>query len=93
MKNIGLEKLKVIDNIDKPEIGNNEVLIKVRLAGVNPIDHTVVYNAEGVKPMPHIPGVQITGIIDKVGNYVENLNQGDRVTVYSRVFDSNCDMC
>lgn len=89
----GLENLKVIDNAEKPEISDHDVLIKVKLAGVNPIDHTVVSNAVGVKPMPHIPGAEIAGIIDKIGNHVENFTEGDRVIVYSRVFDSNCDMC
>lgn len=89
----GLENLKVIDNAEKAEISDHDVLIKVKLAGVNPIDHTVVSNAVGVKPMPHIPGAEIAGIIDKIGNHVENFAEGDRVIVYSRVFDSNCDMC
>lgn len=45
------------------------------------------------KANAHIPGAELTGIIDKVGNYVENLKQGDRVTVYSWVFNFNCDGC
>jgi D-arabinose 1-dehydrogenase-like Zn-dependent alcohol dehydrogenase len=30
---------------------------------------------------------------NKVGNPVENLKQGDRVIIYNRIFDLNCDMC
>jgi NADPH:quinone reductase-like Zn-dependent oxidoreductase len=32
----GLDNLKVIDNVDEPKIGDRDVLIKVKLAGVNP---------------------------------------------------------
>ena len=35
----------------------------------------------GIKPLPHIPGVEITGIIEKVGNHVTALNEGDKVVV------------
>lgn len=85
--------MHMIDNAKKPEINDHGVLIKVKLAGVNPIDNTVVSNAQGIKPLPHIPGSEITGIVDKVGSHVNNLKIGDRVIVFSRVFDSNCDMC
>lgn len=89
----GLENLKIIDNLEKPEVKDHDVLIKVSMTGINPIDHRVITNAAGVKPMPHIPGAETAGIIEKVGNHVENLKQGDRVVIYPRIFDSSCDMC
>jgi D-arabinose 1-dehydrogenase-like Zn-dependent alcohol dehydrogenase len=90
----GLDNLKVIDNVDEPKIGDHDVLIKVKLAGVNPIDHSVVSGMfPGIKPLPHIPGVEVTGIIEKVGKHVGTLNEGDKVVVYNVIFDGTCDMC
>ena len=89
----GLENLKITNNAEKPEVKDHDVLIKVKMAGINPIDHRVVTNAAGVKPIPHIPGAETAGIIEKVGDHVENLKPGDRVVIYARIFDSNCDMC
>jgi D-arabinose 1-dehydrogenase-like Zn-dependent alcohol dehydrogenase len=89
----GLENLKVIDDAEEPKINDRDVLIKVKVTGINPLDHSVVSNAVGVMPMPHIPGAETSGIVDKVGNHVENLKQGDRVIIYNRLFDWNCDMC
>jgi NADPH:quinone reductase-like Zn-dependent oxidoreductase len=89
----GLENLKVIDDAEEPKINDHDVLIKVKVTGVNPLDHIVVSNAVGVMPMPHIPGAETSGIVDKVGNHVENLEQGDRAIIYNRIFDWNCDMC
>jgi NADPH:quinone reductase-like Zn-dependent oxidoreductase len=43
--------------------------------------------------MPHIPGAEIAGIVDRVGNHVQGLNKGDRVIVYNSLFDGICDMC
>jgi D-arabinose 1-dehydrogenase-like Zn-dependent alcohol dehydrogenase len=90
----GLDNLKVIDNVDEPKIGDHDVLIKVKLAGVNPIDHSVVSGMlPGIKPLPHIPGVEVTGIIEKVGKHVATLNEGEKVVVYNVIFDGTCDMC
>jgi len=88
----GLENLQVRD-IEKPIAGPHEVLIHVKMAGVNPIDYSVVNAMPNVKPMPHIPGAEFAGIIEEIGEHVSNLAKGDRVIVYNRVFDGSCDMC
>jgi NADPH:quinone reductase-like Zn-dependent oxidoreductase len=87
----GLENLEIRD-VETPSAGSDDVLIKVKMADVNPIDHRVVTTMPDVKPMPHIPGAEFAGIIE-VGSHVSTLKRGDRVTVYNRVFDGSCDMC
>ena len=67
-------------------------MVKVKAAGVNPIDYFTVANATGIKPLPHIPGAEITGIIGKVGEHVTALKEGDKVVLYNRLFDGTCDM-
>ena len=89
----GLDNLSVKEDVQQPTITDHDVLIKVKAAGVNPIDYFTVSNMPGIKPLPHIPGVEITGIIEKVGNHVTALNEGDRVVVYNVIFDGICDMC
>ena len=55
----GLDNLKVIDNAEEPKIRDHDVLIKVRLAGINPIDSFVVSGAlPKIDPLPHIPGAE-----------------------------------
>jgi len=87
----GLENLKV-QSVSEPALGAHDVLIKVKMAGVNPIDYFVV-NFIPVKPMPHIPGAEIYGEVVKVGDHVKSFQPGDKVVVYNRVFDGKCDMC
>jgi NADPH:quinone reductase-like Zn-dependent oxidoreductase len=92
----GLDNLKVIDNVDEPKIGDHEVLIKVKLAGVNPIDHSVVSGMlPRIVPFPHIPGAESSGIVEQVGSEINDgsIRKGDRVAVYNQVFDGICDMC
>jgi D-arabinose 1-dehydrogenase-like Zn-dependent alcohol dehydrogenase len=93
----------VREGVEQPTITDHDVLIKVRTAGVNPIDHFTVANAmgvkpsvssaAGVKPIPHIPGAEVTGIIENVGKNVTALKDGDNVVLYNRLFDGTCDMC
>ena len=96
----GLENLKVIDNVQQPKITEHDILIKVKLAGVNPIDHFVVSGAlPKIDPLPHIPGAESSGIIEQVGSHVNrnnnnnNFKKGDRVIVHNKIFDGTCDMC
>jgi D-arabinose 1-dehydrogenase-like Zn-dependent alcohol dehydrogenase len=89
----GLDNLNVKEDVQQPTIADYEVLIKVRAAGVNLIEYLTVSNIPGIKPLPHIPGSEVTGVIEKVGNHVTTLREGDRVAVYGWIFDGTCDMC
>lgn len=92
----GLENLKVIDNAEDPKIKDHDMLIKVKTAGVNPIDHFVVSGMlPKIDPLPHIPGAESSGIVEQIGSHVsnDNIKVGDRVVVHNKVFDGNCDMC
>ncbi|BDC17887.1 alcohol dehydrogenase catalytic domain-containing protein [Acidianus sp. HS-5] len=87
----GIDNLK-LDDVQIPEVGSHDVRIKVKMTGVNPIDYFVV-NALPVKPLPHIPGAEVYGEVDAVGDHVKGVKTGDRVIVYNRIFDGICDMC
>ena len=91
----GIENLKVRDNVEKPKLANSDdVLIRVKVAGVNPIDNAVVSGSiPTLTPMPHIPGAEISGTVDEIGNEVDGLEKGNRVVMYAKVFDGKCDMC
>jgi len=60
----GLDNLNVKEDVQQPTIADYDVLIKVKAAGVNPIDYLMVSNIPGIKPLPHIPGVEVTGVIE-----------------------------
>jgi NADPH:quinone reductase-like Zn-dependent oxidoreductase len=91
-----LENLKVMDNLEKPRIDDHGVLIKVKMTGINPIDHLVVSGAlPKIEPIPHIPGAETSGVVEEIGQHVDNnrIKKGDRVVVFSHSFDGTCDMC
>ena len=94
--NPGLENLRVLDNVKEPQLtGHHDVLIRVKVAGVNPIDNFEVSGAlPKLIPLPnHIPGAELSGVVEEVGSHVNNLTKGDRVIIHNKVFDGTCDMC
>ena len=75
----GPEVLK-LKEINIPDISKDEVLIKVKSAGVNRPD---IIQRQGNYPAPpghsKILGLEVSGIIEKVGNNVKNFLVGDKV--------------
>jgi NADPH:quinone reductase-like Zn-dependent oxidoreductase len=65
--------LKVIE-IEMPKFGDNEVLIKVHAAPVNPSDIAFIQgNYNVVKTLPAIPGFEASGKVVNAGKNVKNL--------------------
>ena len=76
----GPEVLKY-EEIPTPELGLNDVLVKVQAVSVNrTLDLEVrANNYARTPPLPHVLGVDPSGVIERVGQEVENCKIGDRV--------------
>jgi NADPH:quinone reductase-like Zn-dependent oxidoreductase len=76
----GPEVLSVTD-AEEPHAGPGQVRVKVRAAGVNPIDWKVRAGMTGGEPPsePRIPGSDVSGEVDEVGDGVEGVSVGDAV--------------
>ncbi|MFQ5659171.1 MAG: NADP-dependent oxidoreductase [Gammaproteobacteria bacterium] len=74
-----------IRDIPVPEIGPDQVLVRVATAGVNPVDWKIREGyLSGVFPseLPIILGWEMAGTIEKLGEEVEDYKPGDRVYGY-----------
>lgn len=75
----GPEVLKIVEG-ERPTIEKHEVLIKVHAAGVNRPD---ILQRQGKYPMPKgltpIPGLEVSGTIEAVGEEVTTYKVGDAV--------------
>ena len=81
-KNQNLE----IKEVPMPEIDEDDVLVKVKYAGVNPLDNMIV--REEVKLItpykyPLVMGNEFSGIVEKTGSNVSDFTEGDNV--YARM--------
>jgi len=78
----GVEKLNYETNFPDPEIGEGDVLLRVRATSLNYHDIFTRRGMPGIKiPFPVIMGLDVAGEIIKIGPGVTNWNIGDRVLV------------
>lgn len=71
-----------ITEVDKPEINEDQVLIKVKAIGINPVDTKVRAGTSGISKqikLPVILGWDVSGTIVKVGKNVTQFKTGDDV--------------
>lgn len=88
-----IEPRKIIETeVEIPEPGPGEVLIRVSLAGICGSDHTLYHGRFGV-PMPVIPGHEAVGRIESLGDGVSGLPLGQRVTIQPNVSCGHCRLC
>lgn len=88
----GPAEVLMLRDIDRPGIGDNEVLVRVRAAGVNPADWAIMgglpYIARPVyglrKPKHVVRGTDVAGIVEAVGMGVTRFQPGDAVYGSSR---------
>ncbi|MBM7495054.1 NADPH:quinone reductase-like Zn-dependent oxidoreductase [Micromonospora luteifusca] len=67
---------------DAPRPGAGQIRIRVRAAGVSPVDVGLRAGRTPMSaqlPLPHIPGVDAAGIVDEIGDDVDGVTVGDHV--------------
>ncbi|MFJ8017046.1 NADP-dependent oxidoreductase [Streptomyces sp. NPDC096339] len=74
-----------VTDVPVPAVGPRDVLIEVRAAGVNPVDHLIVkgFLSAGEPTRPLVMGNELAGVVTEVGGEVTRFAVGDEV--FSRV--------
>lgn len=84
-----------VEDVTVPEIGETDVLVKVKYCGVCGTD-IHIYNGDGgsfeVTP-PLIMGHEFSGFVEKVGSKVKKVKKGDLVTVDPNNMCGECYYC
>lgn len=71
-----------LDDVPDPKPGPGQVLVRIRAAGVNPVDTYIRAGTYTMTPaLPYIPGTDAAGVVDAVGDGVRRVRTGDRVYV------------
>lgn len=73
--------LKLESNVSVPDVKEDQVLIKVFAAALNPVDFKrrlgKFQNTDS--PLPTVPGYDVAGVVVKVGSQVKNFKEGNEV--------------
>lgn len=92
------------DDIPKPTPKPGEALLRIHASGVNRLDVEMRAGVYGGEPLldfyfgkevrfPHILGVEPAGVIEAIGEGVENLKVGERAMPFSHVSCGHCAHC
>uniref|UniRef100_A0A023GIK1 Putative pig3 p53-inducible quinone oxidoreductase n=1 Tax=Amblyomma triste TaxID=251400 RepID=A0A023GIK1_AMBTT len=81
----GPEVLQLATNVPIPKVEAHKVLVRVKAAGVNPVDAYIREGSFGhTYPTPYTPGKDGAGLVEEVGKGVTTVKPGDRVFFSNR---------
>jgi len=81
-----------VEEVKKPEIAEDEVLIEVKAAGICGTD-LHFYKGEWKVDMPIIPGHEFSGVIAEVGENVDGFKIGEHVVAEPNITCGSCYFC
>ena len=99
MKAVVLKDFGGVDNLiyeetPTPEVGANDVRIRLHMAAVNHLDIDVRKGVSGLPvTLPHILGTEGAGEVAAVGDAVTTLEPGDRVATFAIQACGHCANC
>ena len=80
VREFGGPEVMQIGEADVPEPEAGQVLVRIRAAGINPVDTYIRAGQHSVRPeLPYTPGKDGAGVVERVGPGVERWREGDRV--------------
>ncbi len=88
LKGFGGPEMFEIQQIPKPTPKVNQVLVQVHAASINPIDYqTRRGDYQDYMQLPAIIGVDVSGVVEAVGEAVTAFKPGDEVYYAPRIFE------
>jgi propanol-preferring alcohol dehydrogenase len=90
---IGSNQPLEMQDIPIPDIGERDILVKVKAAG---ICHSDAHYRAGISPVHPIPltlGHEVAGIVEKIGTQVTHIKVGERVCLHYNLTCGDCYHC
>mgnify|MGYP001270274869 CR=1 FL=1 len=85
-------RVAVVKEVPEPKAGPGEVVVKVSRTGICGTDFHI-FEGEFLSPYPIVPGHEFSGTIHELGEGVQGLSVGDRVTADPSLFCGKCVCC
>jgi propanol-preferring alcohol dehydrogenase len=82
-----------LQEIPIPVPGRNDVLVRIKAAGICHSDAHYRAGVSPVNPKPLTLGHEVTGVIEEVGDDVRKFKSGDRVCLHYLVTCGSCKFC
>ncbi|MGC9335297.1 MAG: alcohol dehydrogenase catalytic domain-containing protein, partial [Anaerolineae bacterium] len=82
-----------IQDVPLPAIGEGDVLVRVKAAGICHSDVHYRAGTSPVGPLPQTLGHEVAGVVEKLGAGVRGLAVGDRVCLHYLLTCGECEYC
>lgn len=81
-------------DVPKPQITNEEALVRVKACALNHLDIWTRQGMPGIKiPMPHILGCDIAGEVAEIKSLSSKIKEGSKVVVSPGISCGQCEFC
>lgn len=90
---IGVKQPLEMQEIPIPEIGERDILVKVKAAGICHSDAHYRAGISPVRPVPLTLGHEVAGIVEKIGAQVTKIKIGDKVCLHYNISCGDCFHC
>lgn len=90
---IGVKQPLEMQEVPIPEIGGQDILVKVKAAGICHSDAHYRAGISPVRPVPLTLGHEVAGVIEKIGSQVTSVKLGDRVALHYNISCGDCYHC
>lgn len=80
--NFGDPSVLQLETLPDPAASGDQVLVRIRAVGVNPVDTYIRSGIYGLQQFPFTPGYDASGTIEQVGSGISGFKPGDRVMLY-----------
>jgi NADPH2:quinone reductase len=82
VREFGAPDVLQLEQIPDPKPSPSEVLVRIRAAGINPVETYIRSGVYARKPsLPWVPGTDGAGEVEAVGSHVKHWKPGDRVYI------------
>lgn len=75
----GEPEVMQMETLPDPKPGPGQVLVRIKAAGVNPVDTYIRAGVYTKPPLPYTPGLDAAGTVEALGAGVRGVTVGDRV--------------
>ena len=94
VKEFGEPDVLKLEEIAKPAPSENQILVNIKAAGINPVDTYVRSGVYANKPeLPYTPGKDAAGIVAEIGSNVTKFQIGDRVLTADSLSGTYAEYC
>jgi 2-desacetyl-2-hydroxyethyl bacteriochlorophyllide A dehydrogenase len=90
---VGVNKPLQMQEIPIPEIGEWDILVRVKAAGICHSDAHYRAGISPVKPVPLTLGHEVAGVVEKTGKLVTRVKVGERVCLHYNISCGDCHHC